>query len=106
MRILSDGGGDVGWTGDPAYDLRWLSLAEPRSLGAGKLEFVLKVASLTSVPPDSTWDVIFKTADRADHYVKMDSDATGAVTFAYGDGEFPTDPLDAPSFGVSATAGK
>jgi hypothetical protein len=92
IQILTDGSNDVGWNHDPAYDLQWLSLAEPRSLGAGKFEFLLKVATLEKVPPNSTWDVIFKTTDGKDHFVKMDSDVTGAVTFGYGDDVFPTDP--------------
>lgn len=92
VRILSDGTGDS-TGGDPAKDLQWLAIAEPSSLGAGKLEFELKVASLASVPANTTWPVLFATADGADHFVKMETDALGNVTFAYGDGSGTTDPL-------------
>jgi hypothetical protein len=85
VQILSDATGDS-TGGDPAKDLQWLSIAEPRSLGTGKIEFILKVASLQSVPPDSTWPVVFRTPDGVDRFVRMAADATGAVTFGYGTG--------------------
>jgi hypothetical protein len=83
--ILTDTSGDS-VDGDPAKDVRWLSIAEPREIGLGKLEFILKVASLSSVPANTTWPVQLKTANGADHWVRMSSSALGAVTFGYGDG--------------------
>ena len=85
VRILSDATGDA-LDNNPAHDIQWLSVAEPRSLGAGKIEFILKMASLASVPANTTWPVIFKGADGADHFVRMATGVTGAVTFGYGDG--------------------
>jgi hypothetical protein len=83
--ILTDTNGDSA-DGDPAKDVQSLSIAEPREIGLGKLEFILKVASLSSVPPNTTWPVQLKTANGADHWVRMSSSALGAVTFGYGDG--------------------
>jgi hypothetical protein len=85
IRVLSDGTGDS-LDGNPAHDVQWASVAEPRSVGAGNLEFILKVAGLQSVPADTTWPLIFKTADGVDHFVRMKTDALGAVTFGYGNG--------------------
>jgi hypothetical protein len=85
VRILSDATGDA-LDNNPAHDLQWVSVAEPRSIGAGKIEFLLKMASLSSVPADTTWPIIFKGADGADHFVRMRTDVTGAVSFGYGAG--------------------
>jgi CARDB/Fibronectin type III domain len=100
IRILSDGTGDA-TGGNPAHDLQWLSVAEPRSIGTGKIEFLLKVASLQSLPKDTIWPVVFQTPDGVDRFVRMYSDATGTITFGYGTGTSggvlatasPADPL-------------
>ena len=47
MTILTDASGDS-TGGDPAKDVLSLSIAEPNEIGAGKLEFILRVASLAS----------------------------------------------------------
>jgi hypothetical protein len=85
VQVLSDGTGDE-LDGNAAHDVRWVSVAEPQSLGRGKLEFVVKVASLASVPADTTWPVLFETPDGADHFVRMKTDVLGNVSFGYGDG--------------------
>lgn len=92
VAVLTDPTGDS-TGGDAAKDVQSLSISEPRSIGLGKIAFVLKVASLTTVPADTTWPVQFATKDGADHWVKMESDALGKVTFAYGDGTGYADPL-------------
>lgn len=85
VRILSDATGDA-LDNNPAHDIQWVSVAEPRSLGAGKIEFLLKVAGLQNVPADTTWPIVFKGADGADHFVRMRTSLTGAVSFGYGNG--------------------
>jgi PKD repeat protein len=64
LTILTDPTGDAALQGvkDPeaGRDVQSLSVAEPSSIGAGKLMFTLKVASLGSVPPDTYWPVQFK----------------------------------------------
>jgi hypothetical protein len=85
IRILSDATGDA-LDQNPAHDIQWASIAEPRSIGLGKVEFTLKVASLASVPSDTTWPLVFKAPDGADHFVRMQTDALGNVSFGYGSG--------------------
>ena len=71
-------------------DLQWVSVAEPTSIGAGNLEFIIKVADLSKPAANTTWPLQFKTPDGADHFVKMETDALGKVTFGYGDGTATT----------------
>jgi hypothetical protein len=70
----------------PAHDILQISVAEPPEPGAGKVTFLLQVASLATVPPNTTWPINFKGADNGDYWVRMATDATGAVSFAYGAG--------------------
>jgi hypothetical protein len=84
VRILSDGTGDE-VDQQTGHDLQWLAVAEPPSIGSGNVEFILKTASLASVPKATTWPIVFK-AGGADRFVRMQSDALGKVSFAYGDG--------------------
>jgi hypothetical protein len=84
VRILSDGTGDE-VDQNAAHDFQWASIAEPRSIGAAKIEFLFKVASLSSVPASTTWPVVFK-AGGVDRFVRMQTDALSAVTFSYGTG--------------------
>ena len=85
VQVLSDGTSDA-LDQNPAHDVQWVSVAEPQSLGAGNIEFIVKVSSLQSVPADTTWPVIFKSASGADHFVRMKTDPLGAVSFGYGNG--------------------
>src|SRR5205085_210064 len=48
-----------------------------------------KVASLASLTPQTTWPINFKGADGADYWVRMATDSTGVVSFAYGTGTNP-----------------
>jgi hypothetical protein len=92
VQVLSDGTGDE-LTNEPSRDLQWVSLAEPTSIDLGNLEFIIKVADLSKPAVNTTWPLQFKTADGADHWVKMETDALGNVSFGYGDGTSPTSPL-------------
>jgi hypothetical protein len=73
----------------PAHDVERISVAEPADPGAGKVTFLLKVASLATVTPNTTWPINFKGANGNDYWVRMKADATGAVSFAYGTGTNP-----------------
>jgi hypothetical protein len=73
----------------PAHDIQQISLAEPGNLGPGKVTFLLKVASLAVVPPNTTWPISFKGPSGADYWVRMATSVTGAVSFAYGTGTNP-----------------
>jgi hypothetical protein len=92
VQVLTDGTGD-NTGGDPSQDVQWASVAEPTSIGAGNLEFLIKVASLSKPAANTTWPLLFKTADGKDHFAKMETDALGNVTYAYGDGTDTTSPL-------------
>jgi len=94
VQVLSDGTGDES-TNDPSRDLQWVSVTEPTSIGAGKIEFVIKVADLSKPAANTTWPLQFRTPDGADRWVKMETDALGNVSFAYGNGTGATDPLAA-----------
>lgn len=88
-RILTDAAGDA-LDMQPAHDVLSLNIAEPASLGAGKIMFTLKMASLQTVPPNTTWPVAF-TAPAGNFWVRMSnvvtpSNPTGAIKFAYGSG--------------------
>ena len=75
----------------PSYDIQSVSVAEPAG-AAQKLVFTLKMASLSTVPPDTTWPVSFfygKDATGADQqwFVAMQTDPLGTVSFRYGPGD-------------------
>jgi hypothetical protein len=92
VQVLSDGTGDE-LTNEPSRDLQWVSVAEPTSIGLGNLEFVIKVADLSKPAVNTTWPLQFKTPDGGDHWVKMETNALGTVSFGYGDGTDATSPL-------------
>src|SRR5206468_728001 len=81
--ILTDALGDE-TGGRPEHDIVKLSIAEPGSLGPGKILFTLKMAGLSSPTPNTSWPVIFRTPDGTDRYVRMHTDALGQVFFTYG----------------------
>ncbi len=92
--ILTDAVGDA-LDKNPAHDIVKLSIAEPASLGPGKIMFILKMVSLQSVPPDTTWPIVFHVdAPAGDFWVRMSNavsptNPTGAVTFSVGTGTNP-----------------
>lgn len=86
--VVSDAGGDA-LDMLPAHDIQRISLAEPAGVGPGKVTFLLKVASLATVPPNTTWPINFKGANGSDYWVRMQTSPTGAVSFAYGTGANP-----------------
>jgi hypothetical protein len=84
VRILSDASGDA-LDNNAGHDFQWASITEPQSIGLGKIEFVIKVSSLASVPANTTWPVVFR-AGGVDRFVRMQSNALGTVSFGYGNG--------------------
>jgi hypothetical protein len=89
VKILSDATGDQ--SGAPlhaSHDIQSVSVAEPHYAdGSQKVTFILKVASLATLPPESQWRVIwnFPTTAGGQYYADMRTDAGGAVTFEYGE---------------------
>jgi hypothetical protein len=106
VTVLAEPPGDASDM-QPSHDAVQLSIAEPASLGPGKLMFVLQMVSLQNVPPDTTWPIVFHVdalpGQPGDFWVRMSdvvtpSNPTGAVKFAYGTGTSPTalNPMDNP----------
>jgi hypothetical protein len=85
LIVVTDAKGDA-LAPLPAHDVERLSVAEPSEPGIGKVTFLLKVASLATVPPSTTWPINFKGANGNDYWVAMKTSATGAVSFSYGNG--------------------
>jgi len=92
VTVLTDGTGDftIGVENDPSWDIQSLNIAEPASLGPGKIMFILKMVSLQNPAKDTTWPITFH-APAGDFWVRMSdvvtpSNPTGAVKFAYGTG--------------------
>ncbi|HEV8580409.1 MAG TPA: exo-alpha-sialidase [Thermoanaerobaculia bacterium] len=83
--VVTDAKGD-NFDGVPAHDIEQISVAEPADPGPGKVTFILKVASLATVTPDTTWPINFKGANGNDYWVAMKATAAGVVSFSYGTG--------------------
>ncbi len=85
ITILADRTGDA-LDAQPSHDIQRISVAEPASFGPNKLAFVIKMASLSSIPPDTRWPVQFKAPDNKGYSVDMRSDPTSptGVRFKYG----------------------
>lgn len=96
LTILTDGTGDAS-TGQPGHDVQKLSIAEPSDIGAGKIMFVLKMAGLASLPPNTTWPILFKSPNPApggtDFAARMHTNATGQVFFTVATGANNTNSL-------------
>ncbi|MGH9968876.1 MAG: Ig-like domain-containing protein [Pyrinomonadaceae bacterium] len=111
VTVLTDATGDftlpVGMQSifGPALDLQKLSIAEPFNLGPGKLMFVLKVASLQNVPPETTWPILFRSPTSptaTDFAARMHTNALGQVFFTVATGANNVNPVLNP--GVPADA--
>jgi uncharacterized repeat protein (TIGR01451 family) len=93
VTLITDPTGDA-TDQNPAHDVQSISVAEPDSgPGVNKLVFTMKVASLASVPSDTTWPVTFFYGQNAANppadqqwFVAMKTDPLGNVSFRYGTG--------------------
>src|SRR5712692_7935063 len=85
VTVLTDAIGDA-TGGQPAHDIVKLSIAEPASLGSGKIMFILKMVSLQNVPPDTTWPILFKAPNGTDFAARMHTNAAGQVFFTVATG--------------------
>jgi hypothetical protein len=91
VQVLSDATGDPLDT-LPSHDVQSVSLAEPFNVGSDKLVFTMKVASLSTLPPNSAWPIQFTAPNNTVYVAEMVTSATNAVTFKYGAGTVATDP--------------
>jgi subtilisin-like proprotein convertase family protein len=69
---------------NPALAIDYIAVGEPSS--SSHLMFKMKVADLSTVPPNSRWRVVWDSfsSPGQQYYVGMRSDANSAVTFDYG----------------------
>jgi uncharacterized repeat protein (TIGR01451 family) len=75
----------------PSHDIQRISISEPfLGDGVNKVFFTLKVASLATITPNTTWPVTFEFPSGTARFVAMKTDGAGAVTFTYGNGRNAT----------------
>ncbi len=96
ITVVQDPAGDqVGAPTNAAFDIQAISIAEPFFTdGSKKLVFTMKVADLSSVPPNGRWRILWTfpnpppPAANVDfegrYYVGMNSDASSNVSFEFG----------------------
>jgi PKD domain len=83
LTILQDGTGDVGPDGTAADDVQWLAIGEPYALAPDKIVFTLKVADLSTLPPNTEWPINFNAPDGNNYTAQMTtapSDGASNVT--------------------------
>ncbi len=85
VQLLTDPPGDA-VPDEPALDILEAFLAEPQTPGVpDQFLFTLRVADLSIVPPNHQWYIIWDHGTELRKYVAALSDATGAVSFQYGE---------------------
>jgi Big-like domain-containing protein/fibronectin type III domain protein len=111
VTVLSDGTNDFTLPAGmptafgPALDIQKLAIAEPSSLGAGKIMFVLKMVGLNNVPPQTTWPILFKAPTGADFAVRMHTNASGQVSFSVATGANNVNPVLNPGTPADPASG-
>jgi uncharacterized repeat protein (TIGR01451 family) len=78
VTIYDDNTGDA-IDQNPAHDIQKISVAE----SSAKLVFTLKMRSLASVPPNTTWPIGFNDQAGGARCVAMRTDLAGTVQFVY-----------------------
>jgi hypothetical protein len=89
LPILTDPGGDE-LDMLPGHDVQSLNIAEPFAFAPDKLVFTLKMASLSTVPPDTYWPIQFNVG-ATPYTVRMSTVAPATAvtpTFEYYQGAF------------------
>jgi hypothetical protein len=101
ITVLTDPSGDALDKQD-SHDIQKVSVAEPfAGQGVSQLVFTIKVASLSSVPPDTTWREFFASADSKGYFVQMSTLDPSTVNFSYG-----TVPINSDgTYGTATTVG-
>ena len=83
-QVVTDPTGDQGAGNATQKDITAISVGEDYTyIGSARMVFVLKVANLSTIPPDEIWRVRF-TNGATTYHVSMLSDANSIVSFAYG----------------------
>jgi hypothetical protein len=89
VKVLTDASGDA-LDGRADHDVQWAAVAEPPSIGAGNVEFLLKMSSLASPSPSTSWPIVYQTPGGTDRWVAMKTNALGQVSFELGAGTTPS----------------
>jgi hypothetical protein len=88
FKVAVDPTGDqTGAPGSADLDIQTVAIAEPFfGAGVNKLVFKMKMASLTTIPPERMWRLVWNSPNSpvGQYYVGMTSDSSGVVTFEYG----------------------
>src|SRR5262249_46221533 len=87
VMMIIDPIGDGIAAANPALDIQSVSIVEPYYAdGSQKVVFIIKVASLVSVPAGAEWRVLwnFFTIANGSYYAEMHIDMSGVVGFEYG----------------------
>jgi hypothetical protein len=71
---------------NPALAIDYISVGEPTEPAGSNFMFKMKVADLSTVPPNSRWRIVWDSyaSPGQQFYVGMNSDASGGVTFVRG----------------------
>ncbi|HEX8501840.1 MAG TPA: PKD domain-containing protein [Pyrinomonadaceae bacterium] len=85
------------------HDIRYIAVSEPASAGAGNIVFTMKMASLSTITPNTTWPINFIAPDGKTYFARMQTSATNAVTFSYGTGSTSTAALPASNYKPDGT---
>ncbi len=79
LTVLTDVTGDE-LDAVPGHDVQSLSIGQPFALGTNKIVFTLKMADLSTVPPDTEWPITFNVG-AVNYTVQMtNSPVDGATT--------------------------
>lgn len=84
VTILTDVIGDA-LTTQPFHDIDRISIAEPPTLGPGKVMFIIKMVSLATVPPQHSWPILF-ASPAGDFNVRMSTRPLPTPTFSVAPG--------------------
>ena len=104
VTILTDAIGDA-TGGQPEHDIVKLSIAEPATLGPGKIMFILKMVSLASPSPNTTWPIQFVAPNGTDLAIRMNTNAAGQVFFTVASGANDTNPILNPGTPADPASG-
>lgn len=87
VRVVSDATGEPTTVATPSLDIQSISVAELfNSDGSQKLTFTLKMANLSSLPPNAQWRLFWNSpsAPNGIYYVGMTTDVNSQPSFEYG----------------------
>ncbi|MFL6209222.1 MAG: PKD domain-containing protein [Pyrinomonadaceae bacterium] len=104
INVLNDASGDQ--TSAPAnaqFDIQSAGVAEDYRGGTDMLLIRLKVANLSSVPPNGTWRTVFNSGPTS-YYVAMQADPMSAVSYEYGTVSGTTVSITGPADGGTFAA--